>query len=132
MLRIQATKDGGELAAELPKLRNALKDRDAQMTELHKKQQAALESLAAELSMSAARNEDLRRKMASLEDVLQGKDKTSSEFALAQKRLEEENSRLQEHATLAAHQFHKLGDESARLLHACQVTSRPSQTSPPL
>lgn len=51
----------------------------------------------------------------------QGKEYQLSETEGVKRRLEDDNGRLQEHATLAAHQFHKLGDESARLLQACQA-----------
>jgi hypothetical protein len=44
-----------------------VRERDAQCEEMGRKHKVALESMASELSMSAARNEDLRRKMSVLE-----------------------------------------------------------------
>ena len=79
---------------------------------------ARIEELTAQVAAALAQCEDLKRKQAASAAAF---DKQVSELAGQNRRWEDDNRRLEEQNRLAGFQFQKLGEESSRLLSACEV-----------
>ena len=79
---------------------------------------ARIEELTAQVAAAQAQCEDLKRKQAASAAAFE---KQVSELAGQNRRWEDDNRRLEEQNRLAGFQFQKLGEESSRLLSACEV-----------
>lgn len=104
--------------SETQQLLRAKGDKAAELSATNAEQAATIEQMLHRQRELDARADGLQRKLLDTEGVLEHKE---GELGSTLRRLEDENRRLEEQNRMAAVQFNKLGEESTRLLSACEV-----------